>query len=526
MSLSFKYIVSISIFFSNYNIFTKTNICCPCGLCCKDEDDKKDDEDLNKDKNNDKDKKNNDDKKVDNDLNKDNEKENKYRIDFSKDDNRFKKGYNEKYNEILIKYLNNKSLDYNKCDFKVENIESQCSCRKVNINNDKVVYIKWDNYDNSFYIDLLKSLNYCDLEYLYQDGVILTEEVKNDYEIELKENFDREYFRKSKDILEKTENLLPYFTILSFLDFWDCGTLKLNNHIFKKQDNGKYLIKALDIDIKNRIYSKEGDNEDYYNFYFDLNTGFNMFTEIRLFVTQTFNSNDLDFKKFIIFINDSYMYFVETISEIFKGEVEELQDAEKSCFNNFIYNIFIKDNLSNFLNDELNYNGKFNDKARFNFLVGHYKNDFNTFLKDYVNYLLKNYCTIFKNDKRLKKVCKYLKIEEKDNYSNDEKVEIVLKLYQKLIERTKKTFELLFEYFEFYKYLGDKMKNITEKQEKEIKEKFDKMLEFLIKNKDNKKYNKDHFNAVVKNIKEVQKSNLFRFIFDDENIKNKINKLT
>ena len=69
------------------------------------------------------------------------------------------------------------------------------------------------------------------------------------------------------------------------------------------------------------------------------------------------------------------------------------------------------------------------------------------------------------------------------------------------------------------------MKVITEEQNGEIKEKFDKMLDFLINNKDDNKYEKDQFDNVVNNIKKIQKSTLFRFIFDDENINGKISKL-
>ena len=114
---------------------------------------------------------------------------------------------------------------------------------------------------------------------------------------------------------------------------------------------------------------------------------------------------------------------------------------------------------------------------------------------------------------------------DRENYDDIEKVDIFLKLYQKLIEKTKEHFERLFEYFKFYNYLGDKMKEITKEQENEIKDKFDKMLDFLINNKNNDKYDNDQFNKVVENIKEVQKSKLFPFIFDDENIKNKIKNL-
>ena len=516
MIKSFKYIVSISFFLLNFNIFPKNTCCC----CCKDKDEMP--EDIKK--------WSKEIKKKANEINKKVKEENEkhpHIFDYSLKDKSFPKGYNEKYDNILKKYLETKGLDKTIKTTRYEGVKSQNHVRKItienkNINNNKVIFIKHDKHDNSFYIDLLKYLGYCDLEYLYQDGVILTEEVKNDYEIELKENFDREYFNKSKNILEKTENLLSYFTILSFLNFWDCGTLKLNNHIFKKQSNGKYLIKALDIDVKEY---RDGNNEDYYNFYFDLNTGFPMFKEIRLFVTQTFNSNDLDFKKFIIFTNYS-INFVPVISKMFKGEVEELTEEEKSCFQYFEDNISSKIELNDYLEKQLKYDGNYRDKDIFEFLIKQYKGDFNKFLKDYIMCSLKDEDDCFNDNKTLIKVCKYLKIEEKKDYTNDEKIEIVLKLYQKLIEKTEKTFELLFEYFEFYKYLGDKMKEITEEQKEEIKEKFDKMLDFLIINNDNNKYDKNQIDNVVNNIKKIQKSTLFRFIFDDENINGKINKLT
>ena len=515
MIKSFKYIVSISFFLLNFNIFPK-NICC---CCCKDKDEMP--EDIKKWYD--------DEVKKANEINKKIKEENEkhpHIFDYSLGDESFPKEYNEKYDKILEEYFKNKNLDkaYRKITYKA--IKSQNHVREItietkNINNNKVVFIKHDNHDNSFYIDLLKYLGYCDLVYLYQDGVILTEEVKNDYEIELKKNLYKEYFDKSKDILEKTENLLPYFTILSFLNFWDCGTLKLNNHIFKKQDNGKYLIKALDIDVK-RL--REGNNEDYYNFYFDLNTGFNKFEEIRLFVTQTFNYDNLDFKKFIIFTNYS-INFVPVISKMFKGGVEELQEDERICFVYFESNIFLKDFLKDYLKNKLEYKGKYIDKNVFVFLLEYFDN-FDNFLKDYILYSLKDKDNDFNDNETLNEVCKYLKFEEKKDYTNDEKVEIVLKLYQKLIEKTERHFELLFKYFEFYKYLGDKMKEITNEQENEIIEKFDKMLDFLKNNMDNTKYDKECIKKIIKNIKEVQKSTLFRFIFDDENINGKISKLT
>ena len=69
------------------------------------------------------------------------------------------------------------------------------------------------------------------------------------------------------------------------------------------------------------------------------------------------------------------------------------------------------------------------------------------------------------------------------------------------------------------------MNVITEEQKGKNKEKFDKMLDFLLNNNDNKKYDKDQFDNVVNNITEFSDSTLFWFIFDDENINGKISKL-
>ena len=70
------------------------------------------------------------------------------------------------------------------------------------------------------------------------------------------------------------------------------------------------------------------------------------------------------------------------------------------------------------------------------------------------------------------------------------------------------------------------MNVITEEQKGKIKEKFDKMLDFLIINKEDNKYDKKCITNVIEYIKEINNDNkLFRFIFDDENINGKISKL-
>ena len=453
------------------------------------------------------------------DSNKDNDvdsDDNEYKINFSKNDNNFDKSYNKNFNEILIKYINIKKLDYNKCKFEIKNIKSKNHCRKVIIDNNKIVYIEINKYDNSFHIDLLKYLNFCELQYIRSNECILTEEIKNNYEINF--NFSEKSLDEIYIFLPKINNIFPFYTILSFLNFKDCGTLKLNNNIIKKIDNDTYLINILDVDlnVKSNIKIK-----NYYDFYYNLNTGTKLTNKKYMKeISQLYKFEDSDIKRFYIFIN-----IISEILEVinFKDKYN-LEDIDINNFNNF-KNLIKCEYLENYIDTK-----KENKKdflSRYESLLNIYNNNFNEFLRNFIKYIYDNcqnkeeYYNFLNNDD----ILKYLEIDKINNEEN-EIMNTIIKLYDKCIKKIDPYFKYLNKFFKIFHYLGDNIDRITDNDKKEIIEKFDKMLDFLIDNKNNEKYNNEDIQRVVKNIKEVQEATLFPFIFGDKNIINKINMLT
>ena len=189
--------------------------------------------------------------------------------------------YNRYYNILINKYLKNRTPD----SIIAEPIESLGKCFKVTINGNDVVYVKKDKKENKFYIDLLKELYYCELEYIYEGDYILTKEVQND--IDFRFYLNNKTIENVYDIFSKTTNLLPYFTIAAFLRLQDCG-IKLNNSQFKKINNNQYIVKALDIDIyddsqyyKTDVSVQPEDIKSYDDFYIVLNGGFRSFGKIK-----------------------------------------------------------------------------------------------------------------------------------------------------------------------------------------------------------------------------------------------------
>lgn len=125
-----------------------------------------------------------------------------------KDKVKFIEGYldedhsNHKFNQLLVKYLKNKGLNYEDCEFDVKNVY-YCNkyrkkfCKEVIINDKDVVFIKKCYYINKLKIDILKYLKYCDLEYTYlkrSQKYILTKKVTDD--VKFYEYLNDEYLNK------------------------------------------------------------------------------------------------------------------------------------------------------------------------------------------------------------------------------------------------------------------------------------------------------------------------------------------
>jgi len=472
-----------------------------------------------------------------------------------KDKVKFIEGYldedhsNHKFNQLLVKYLKNKGLNYDDCEFDVKNVyysrnsESlKCRkkyCKEVIIKdkdkNEDVVYLKKCYYINKLKIDLLKYLKYCDLEYTClkrSQKYILTKKVTDD--VKFYEYLNDAYLNKSAKILEKTKNLVPYYITMSFLGCDNCGTLKLFNNYFTKINNDEYLIKALSFGEYDYSNIK-----DYYDICNNLN-GFNdVFFKILEFNYK--NKIDEDLKKFLYFTlfkkdhfddvsidfykkKDGYWkFFYYVYSNKFSYKDLEYYLHKKICDNHFDKKL--KDGGTHtcykgddddyekklFIEDDIGCDKHKNFNENINTIIYIFENNFKSKFQEF----FKDFITVAK----MKYEDKEREIKGKDN------IEIYTKFYND-------TNNKLQEFYNFYEkvinlkyYLIERIKKITKDEKKETIEKINGMLDFLINNKNNNQYEKKCIDEIIKNIKEVQKSTLFPFIFEDENIKNKIENL-
>lgn len=446
---------------------------------------------------------------------------------------------NHKFNQILRKYLKNNGLNYDDCKIDVKDVY-YCNkyrkkfCKEVIINDKDVVFIKKCYYINKLKIDILKYLKYCDLEYTYlkrSEKYILTKKVTDD--VKFYEYLNDEYLNKSAKILEKTKNLVPYYITMSFLGCDNCGTLKLFNNYFTKINNDEYLIKALsfmDCDYSNI--------KDYYDICNKLNESRDVFFKILEFNCK--NKIDEDLKKFLYFSlfkkdhfddvsidfyekKDGYWnFFYYVYSNKISYKDLEYYLHKKLCGNYF-------DRLEDGCTNRL-YEGEDNDYEKELFIrdvIGcdkheNFHENINKIIDIFNNDFKSNFQEFFKDFITVAKV-KY-KHKEREIKGKDD-IEIFTKFYNDVNKK-------LDEFYIFYEkiinlkyYLIQRINNITADEKNETLKKINGMLDFLINNKNNNQYEKKCIDEIIKNIKEVQKSNLFRFIFEDENIANKIKNL-
>ena len=336
---------------------------------------------------------------------------------------------------------------------------------------------------------------------------------------------------------------MPYYIIMSFLGCDNCGTLKLFNNYFTKINNDEYLIKALSFGEYDYSNIK-----DYYDICNNLNKFIGIYDKFNgsrdvFFKILEFNYKnkiDEDLKKFLYFTlsyeyhfkdvsidfyenNDDYSgFFYYVYSNKISYKDLEYYLHKKLCCNYFDRH---KDGGSNrlyvgeddgsekklFIDDEIGCDKHENFHENINKIISifkyGFKSNFQEFFKDFITVAKMKY-----KDKKKE-------IKGKDN------IEIYTKFYND-------TNNKLQEFYNFYEkvinlkyYLIERIKKITKDEKKETIEKINGMLDFLINNKNNNQYEKKCIDEIIKNIKEIQKSNLFRFIFKDENIKNKIENL-
>ena len=424
------------------------------------------------------------------------------------------------YNKLLEKYLAGRKVD----SIETTLIKNSANCCvEVKINNSDVVYIKKDKKINELYIDILKHLDYCELDYIYESDYILTKKVQNDINFVFEDNqntIDTIY-----NVFNNTENLLPYFTIAAFLQFQDCG-IKLNNSQFKINEDGKYIVKALDINVYD--YEKRIDNlfkniliKSYYDFYIVLNGGFYMFTGIKELFTELMKHDNSYLKKFYYFLHKRPEELIGSLPSYCTNELKDLIKGKELTCIRVLTPFFLIDNFMAYLKDKKFINDdsseiKYTDLIEI--LTNKYKGNFKDFFKDYNIFLIKR---------------NYISEDYFDNYEDDELellnakkgsdiCETHYNVLEKLFEKTENCFNLLYQFEKLYNFFGDVIQKITPEDEKELINKFALMLDFLIDNRNNPKYDKTCYQKIINYIKKIKGNGLFKFLFNNTNIETKL----
>ena len=410
------------------------------------------------------------------------------------------------YNKLLEKYLAGRKVDSIETTLMKDSVHC---CVKVKINNSDVVYIKEDKKINELYIDILKHLDYCELDYLYEGDYILTREVQHNI------NFDLKYNQSTIDtiynVYHNTENLLPYFTIGAFLRLKGCG-INLNDNQFKINENGKYTVKALDVNSCEYNFDLKW-LKSYDDFYWSLNSGFRAFSDIKGLFIELKQYEVSDLKKFYYSLHAYPEVLVRFFSEESNNEIEKFTSEEEDVFF-YLHSLCSWDELKKyleskgFIDNECKYIIKYTQLLEI--FKDKYKNNFKEFLIDYLKYIKDNFGEyhVF-NDEELIAI---------NATRGTDIYETCYNVMLKLFEKTDKCFKLLHNFEKLWNIFGDLMieeinKGSYTKTIEEIKIKFKQMQKFLSDNKDNPKYDKNTFKKIEKDIEVVRESGLFNFLF-------------
>lgn len=415
----------------------------------------------------------------------------------------------ENYIILLEKYRGGKDIN----NIKVEETKSANRCKKITfIDNGDVVFIKKDKGNNKLYIDLLKHLGLCDIEYIFNGDYLLTKEIKDIIVLDTNTEMQLE---NTLTILSQIENFLPFYTILSFLNLKDCGLGRLDN-VSLKQENGNYSLKALDISLDKKLT----DDKSYKDFYDVLRRGTkgNTFLDKYKGIEKTYNKKNYEnFNKFFVTLYsnsdeiDKILKFTES-----KNNDNDIKLFKKITFCDFLYQYC--DGFENISKNAQNY-----DKLK-EIYDNKYKGDYDNFIKAIIKYSW-NYEVNNKKilqDKIRRKSDEIIghKIEDINEYSNWLKKVIDSPIFESMKAMIKEHVLISNN-----QYIVDRINKITNDEKDEIRKYYDKMLDFLILNKGNNEYDKSRYNFIVSKIKLIKNNGLFEFLYNNTTIQEKLKKL-
>ena len=415
----------------------------------------------------------------------------------------------ENYIILLEKYRGEKNIN----NIKVEETKSANRCKKITfLDNGNVVFIKKDKGNNKLYIDLLKHLGFCDIEYIFNGDYLLTKEIKDIIELDTNTEIQLE---NTLAILSQIENFLPFYTILSFLNLTDCGLGRLDN-VYLKQENGKQFLKALDISLCKELT----DNKSYKEFYDVLKkgTGRDIFFDKYEGVEKTYNQENYEnFNKFFVTLCsstneiDEILEFTESKNN--DNNIELLKEINGG--HDFIYRYC--DGFGN-----INHNDQTYDKIK-EVYDNKYKDNYDNFIKAIIEYSWNyesNKKKYLQNNIMKKSAIIGYKIEDINGYAKWLNKVIDSQIYKAMKAKIKKHMLI-----DNNQYIVDRIDKMTNDEKDEIRKYYDKMLDFLILNKENNEYDKSRYIFIVSKIKLIKNNGLFEFLYNNATIQEKLKEL-
>ena len=172
--------------------------------------------------------------------------------------------------DLINKYCQKKKINFEKNDTIYEDIkDSSCGCKKITIEDNgkkHVFFIKENDPINTYYIDILKQIGLCNLDYISNDKYLLTSEIDlsetkkfNNFNIDKDNNFDEKVLNKINDI----KNFKEFCFFCALLELTDCNPLyKLDNCYIVNNH-----LMLLDINRNdNSHHRKETDLNQFYRF--------------------------------------------------------------------------------------------------------------------------------------------------------------------------------------------------------------------------------------------------------------------
>ena len=438
--------------------------------------------------------------------------------------------------DLINKYCQKKKINFEKNDTICENIkDSSCGCKKITIEDNgkkHVFFIKENDPINTYYIDILKQIGLCNLDYISNDKYLLTSEIDlsetkkfNNFNIDKDNNFDEKVLDKINDI----KNFKEFCFFCSLLELTDCNPLYrldncyiVNNHLMlldiNRNDNSPHRKKK-DLNQFYRFVNPYKKKEYFYSTLLQ-NTYFNF--------SYIFDKNYLDYEDDLDLNIAALMFVINQYCEkSFFVEKENFVDSEESDIIKFLnvkgygkdLKMLVK-TPSIISKNKTFWKGVLKTKCKLINVKKELRKLFLEKFKDnlfetFVEYVCRNIWEMRYKDSEQ---------EKKKFYGSDYK--IFLRKVKNNLEKCKDIIKALKKYFDSEIFLkNEKFKKVmlsedfTHEEKDNIVNKLNIILNYLQRNiLDSKDIYKKITCDLVYRLQAIRKADLFNFLFENEEI--------